>query len=80
VERDHAEVRRRTHIVMIFPKDASLLRLSTALAMDRNEQWASRRYLVITQEGRINRAWTPFPALGLISRTMPERNYRRCGT
>jgi putative transposase len=60
VEHDHAEMRRRTRVVRIFPNDASLLRLSTALAIDRNEQWATRRYLVISEEDRINRAWTRF--------------------
>jgi putative transposase len=60
VEHDHAEMRRRTRVVRIFPNDASLLRLSTALAMDRNEQWATRRYLLISEEDRINRAWTRF--------------------
>jgi putative transposase len=60
VEHDHAEMRRRTRVVRIFPNDASLLRLSTALATDRNEQWATRRYLLISEEDRINRAWTRF--------------------
>jgi putative transposase len=60
VEHDHAEMRRRTRVVRIFPNDASLLRLSTALAMDRNEQWATRRYLIISEEDRLNRAWTHF--------------------
>lgn len=60
VEHDHAEMRRRTRVVRIFPNDASLLRLSTALAMNRNEQWASRRYLLISEEDRINRDWSRF--------------------
>jgi len=31
--------------VRIFPNEASLLRLATALAAERNEQWLERRYL-----------------------------------
>jgi putative transposase len=59
VELDHAEVRRRTRVIRIFPNEASLLRLGTALAIERNEVWSVRRYfnpketiLAVTQ-GRI---------------------------
>ena len=44
IELDHAAVRRRTRVIRIFPNEASLLRLGTALAMDRNEAWSARRY------------------------------------
>jgi len=47
VEHDHAEIRRRTRVVRIFPNDASLVRLASALAMERNEQWMERRYFAI---------------------------------
>lgn len=46
VEHDHAEVRRRTRVVRIFPNDASLVRLASALAVERNEKWMERRYLM----------------------------------
>ncbi len=46
IEHDHAEVRRRTRVIRIFPNEASLLRLGTALAMERNEGWSERRYFV----------------------------------
>ena len=59
VELDHAEFRRRTRVIRIFPNEASLLRLGTALAIERNEVWSVRRYfdpketiLAVTQ-GRI---------------------------
>jgi putative transposase len=45
IEHEHAEVRRRTRVVRIFPNEASLIRLTTALAIERNEQWSERRYL-----------------------------------
>jgi transposase-like protein len=45
IEHDHAEVRRRTRVVRIFPNEASLIRLTTALAIERNEQWLERCYL-----------------------------------
>lgn len=47
VEHDHADVRRRTRVVRIFPNDASLVRLASALAMERNEQWMERRYFIM---------------------------------
>jgi putative transposase len=47
VEHDHADIRRRTRVVRIFPNDASLLRLASALAMERNEQWMERRYFIM---------------------------------
>lgn len=45
IEHDHADVRRRTRVVRIFPNEASLIRLTTALAIERNEQWLERCYL-----------------------------------
>lgn len=45
IEHEHSEMQRRTKVVRIFPNDASLLRLGTALAIERNEQWLDRRYL-----------------------------------
>jgi transposase-like protein len=57
LERHHVEVRRRTRVVGIFPHEASLLRLITALAIDSSEQWSTKRYLnlshspAISQEG-----------------------------
>lgn len=46
IELDHAAVRRRTRVIRIFPNEASLLRLGTALATERNEHWSLRRYLI----------------------------------
>jgi putative transposase len=59
IELDHAAVRRRTRVIRIFPNEASLLRLGTALAVERNEQWCQRRYfdpeetIVRLIEGRV---------------------------
>ena len=46
IEHDHMAVRRRTSVVRVFPNEASFLRLASALAMERNDQWLSRRYVV----------------------------------
>lgn len=50
VEHDHAEVRRRSRVIRIFPNEAALLRLLGALAMERNDQWLERRYLMFTKD------------------------------
>lgn len=45
IEHDHMAVRRRTRVIRVFPNEASLLRLISALAMERNDQWLTRRYV-----------------------------------
>ncbi len=57
IEHEHAEIRRRTRVVRIFPNDESLLRLTSALAIERNEQWSDRRYLLISREAQLDRTW-----------------------
>ena len=61
IEHDHADVRRRTRVIRIFPNAASLLRLGTALAIERNEAWSTRRYfnpeeksIVMVHDGRLH--------------------------
>ena len=58
IEHEHSEIRRRTRVVRIFPNESSLLRLASALAVERNEQWATRRYLLVSREAQLDRAWT----------------------
>ncbi|MFN8164579.1 MAG: IS256 family transposase [Solirubrobacterales bacterium] len=46
LERLNREIGRRTDVVGIFPDDASLIRLTTMLAIEQNDEWlVSRRYL-----------------------------------
>jgi transposase-like protein len=47
LEREHEEIRRRTRVIRIFPNEASYLRLASALAADRNDGWAKRRYISV---------------------------------
>jgi transposase-like protein len=56
MEHDHAEVRRRSRVVRIFPNEASLIRLLGALAIERNEQWLERRYMVFKTDSSKNDA------------------------
>jgi len=46
VECHHQVVRRRTRVIRIFPHEASLLRLLTALAIEQNDRWRRARWLV----------------------------------
>ena len=43
IERLNREIKRRTRVVGLFPNDASLLRLVTALALEVSEDWESGR-------------------------------------
>lgn len=46
LERLNRELKRRTRVASVFPNEASLLRLATALLMETDEEWQSeKRYL-----------------------------------
>jgi len=51
LERLHEEIRRRTRVARLFPNEASLLRLVSAIEMEVSEDWiAGKRYLDMTVE------------------------------
>ena len=51
VERLNKEIKRRTRVVGLFPNEAALLRLVTALAMEVSEDWETGR-IYLTMESR----------------------------
>ena len=62
LERLNKEIKRRTNVVGIFPNDASVLRLATAVIAEQHDEWAvvDRRYL---SEGSMNKLYDhPDPA------------------
>jgi len=45
-EGHHQVICRRTRVIRIFPHEASLLRLLTALAIEQNDRWRHHRWIV----------------------------------
>ena len=51
LERLHEEINRRTRVARLFPNEASLLRLVSAIEMEISEDWiAGKRYLNMKTE------------------------------
>ena len=71
LERVHREIKRRCDVVGVFPNDAAIDRLVTAVIVEQHDEWAvaERRYLSETSMARLRQSSAELPA--------PTRTRRR---
>lgn len=68
IERLNGEIKRRTDVVGIFPKDATIIRLDGALLLEQNDEWAVQRARYMTLETMAPLSDDPLISLPVVAR------------
>ena len=71
LERLNKEVKRRTHVVGIFPNDDAIIRLVGAILLEQNDEWAVQRARYMTLETIARLSDDPLISLPAVARDHP---------
>jgi len=67
IERLNGEIKRRTEVVGIFPNDEAIVRLTGALLLEQNDEWAVQRARYMTLETIAQMGNDPFVSLPAVA-------------
>jgi transposase-like protein len=67
VERLNGEIKRRTEVVGIFPKEAAITRLVGAILLEQNDEWTVQRSRYLSLESVAGLSDNPIVSLPILA-------------